>query len=127
MVINYAGLLKFIFIFVITPLAFLYFALYPEIGQSPYLLLHFAYFLCLVMIFYFGINIDFRPESKTLVIIGIMTIALTNVLIAFNVYVEHSESWLYFIIPMALLSRVLIFYAFSLEDTYKKQDYSNMS
>lgn len=116
---EYFELFRLVLIFGIFPVAFFYFVIYPAINQSPYLFLHAIHFFALLFLFYFGMRINFTEEARILVNAGIVVIALTNIAISYNSFIERIDWWTEFIIIFALISRIFIFYAFAVEDSSK--------
>lgn len=111
---------RFLFIFIFLPVLFSYFVLYPYIIESPYLPLHVAYFCSLVGVFYYGMEVNFCRESKSLVFASMAVMAITNIAISYYSFVEHPDWWVELTILLALLSRVLLFYGLAIEDQYRK-------
>jgi hypothetical protein len=116
---KYFELFRLLLIFIFFPVAFFYFVIYPAIYQSPYIILHAFHFVALLALFYFGMRVNFTEEAKILVNAGIVVIALTNIAISYNSFIEKSEWWTEFIILFALVSRIFIFYGFAVEDGNK--------
>jgi hypothetical protein len=117
---------KFLFPFILVPVLFFYFVLYQALQQkNDYLLMVIVYLMVLLVMIYYGININFSRNSKKLVFYSLALITLTNELNAYNFFVEHFD-WMFEIVRfLSIFSRVLLFCGFASEDIFRQKDATN--